>query len=62
MIRKGTLVRLRTTNGGDGVFVLANHYRPTYACWIESAGRHSGYIEPSRIVSVDPIIWADPIC
>jgi hypothetical protein len=56
VIPAGTLVRLRTTNGGDTIGRLAAPYRETYgvtmaypgvpgACW---------YVEPGRIKSVEP--------
>jgi hypothetical protein len=61
MIRKGTLVRVRTTNGGDGTFVLADHYRCTYYLAIVT-GIGCALITPGRIVSVEPILWGDPVC
>lgn len=61
MIPNGTLVRLRTTNGGDATVLVAGNidghdgYRPTYGCWFSwPVSGHSFYVEAERIASVEP--------
>jgi hypothetical protein len=53
MISKGTLVRVRTTNGGDGIAELLENHRPTYDVVIDMRG--PVIIPASRIVSVEII-------
>lgn len=59
VIKAGTRVRLRTTNGGDTICELATDYRPTYGCEFRQI-RDNGTVSDRRwfrladdIVSVD---------
>ncbi len=52
-IAKGTQVRVRTSNGGDGTFVLAETYRATYDA-IVVVGRSWDRIPATRITSIEP--------
>lgn len=52
MISRGTTVRVRTTNGGDTVAVLAENHYPTYD--VVLADRDAWFIIPSfRVSSVE---------
>ena len=59
IIPKRTTVRVRTTNGGDCVAILALPYRPTYSVAIEGPGiPGTCVITPTRIASVEPVsVW-----
>lgn len=52
VITKGTQVRVRTTNGGDIVATLLQHYRRTYDVVIAS-GNGYATISMWRVVSVE---------
>jgi hypothetical protein len=54
MLSKGTLVKIRTTNGGETVAVLVQNYRPTYDAVIEHFG-HCVVISPWRLLSIERI-------
>jgi hypothetical protein len=53
-IKKGTLVRVRTTNGGEVVASLLDNYRKTYDVVIDINGA-CVVICPTRIKSVEPV-------
>jgi hypothetical protein len=54
VIPKGTTVRVRTTNGGDTIRVLAHDYRETYDVILDWYG--TVVVIPSfRITSVKPV-------
>lgn len=55
VIAKGTRVRLRTTNGGDCVVVLAETYRPTFACTFLAPEGHWFVVLADRIRSVEVV-------
>jgi len=55
-IKKGTMVRIRTTNGGDSVCCLAEGYRPTYDAVIESRDPRFGRISAGRIASIEVVL------
>lgn len=54
MIPKGTMVRVRTSNGGEIVAPLWFNYRPTYDAYIERNGQ-CVMIPITRLTSVDKI-------
>jgi hypothetical protein len=55
MIPKQTLVRVKTTNGGEAVAELLENYRGTYDAVISvgSSAAHYAVIPSYRIVSVE---------
>lgn len=54
MIRKGTKVEIRTTNGGHTFATLLEDYRPTYHVVIDRPNNGYAIIEPERIKSLVP--------
>ncbi len=50
-IPKGTMVRVRTTNGGEAICRLAAVYRPTYSITLDDKG-YIFSIYAGRIASV----------
>lgn len=61
IIRKGTIVQVRTTNGGDAAFVLSHDYRHTYDA-VVLVGDGWTIIDKDRIAAIEPVTWADPVC
>jgi hypothetical protein len=57
MIKKGTIVRIKTTNGGDIVARLDQNYRRTYDAVIESGNGYT-IILADRITSVEATVLA----
>ena len=51
---KGTLVTVRTTNGGEITLPLAVNYRPTYSVWLDNGTPEAIQIYMMRVVSVTP--------
>ena len=65
-MKKGTLVRIRTTNGGDAVVKLLEDYRPTYSIAIENycyAAGHQWVMPAGRIKSIEVVFnyWTAPL-
>ena len=54
MIAKGTVVRIRTSNGGEIVASLWQNYRPTYDAVIDLNG-HAVVIPITRLTSVEKV-------
>lgn len=53
-IKKGTQVRLQTTNGGDTIAILLEDYVPTYRALLQGAGGWFS-VGPERIKSIKPV-------
>lgn len=51
-IRKGTVVTIRTSNGGEVTAALIQHYLPTYDAFIEWPTGGWAQISRDRITSV----------
>jgi len=65
-IDKGTIVRIRTTNGGDNIVKLAEDYRPSYSVWVINEGYAAGmswFLQASRIKSIEAVnnYWTAPM-
>lgn len=65
-IDKGTIVRIRTTNGGYNVVKLAEEYRPGYGVWVINEGYAAGmqwFLQGSRIKSIEVVnnYWTAPM-
>lgn len=65
-IAKGTIVRIRTTNGGDSIVKLGEDYRPSYHVWVINEGYAAGMgymLSPSRIKSIELVnnYWTAPM-
>jgi hypothetical protein len=54
MITKGTVVRIKTTNGGDITAMLVQNHRLTYDAVIAS-GNGYAIIQGWRIESIQPV-------
>jgi hypothetical protein len=52
-IPKGTLVRTRTTNGGDGFYTLDRDYVPTYPVWLTPSYGGTFVVMPCRLKSIE---------
>jgi hypothetical protein len=54
MLSKGTLVKVRTTNGGETIAHLLQNYRPTYDAVIEIYGQ-CVVISPWHLLSIESV-------
>jgi hypothetical protein len=54
-LKKGTLVRVRTTNGGDSIATLVEDYEPTYAATLRSTYDNTFIVEAARLKSLEKL-------